>query len=118
MSDAPQVGDRITFADEKRAYIVQAVSGEGRWLVCTKPFPPKSTVIYTVVDTVEKLRGTDNYRGLGYETRDECERACAMFETGEAEFSHRRPPIAYEITRVRATAERDSATQLSEGTNP
>ncbi len=95
-----KVDARITFADERRAYTVQAVSSDGRWLVCTKPFPPRSTVIYTVVDTVEKLRGVDNYWGLGYETREACERACRMFESGEAEFSHRRQPIRYEITKV------------------
>lgn len=58
-------------------------------------------MIYTVVDRAEQVRGVDNYWGLGYETREECERACRMFETGEAEFSHRRRPIAFEITRVR-----------------
>lgn len=29
-SEMFQVGDRITFAEEKRAYTVQAVSGDGR----------------------------------------------------------------------------------------
>lgn len=69
------VGDRIYFAEEKRPYTVRAC--DDRFLICTKPynFKPK-TVIYTIVDLVEGIRGTDNY-SIGwcdyYETKD-CER--------------------------------------------
>ena len=69
------VGDRIYFAEEKRPYTVRAC--DDRFLICTKPynFKPK-TVIYTIVDLVEEIRGTDNY-SIGwcdyYETKD-CER--------------------------------------------
>lgn len=111
MADTLHVDDRVTFAEEKRAYTVQAVSDDGRWAVCTKPFPPQQTVIYTVVDLVDEVRGTDNYWGLGYETREQCENACGMFERGEAEFSHRRPPIDCKITRVRPAAK----TEVSRG---
>ena len=69
------VGDKIYFAEEKRPYTVRAC--DDRFLICTKPynFKPK-TVIYTIVDLVEGIRGTDNY-SIGwcdyYETKD-CER--------------------------------------------
>ena len=69
------VGDKIYFAEEKRPYTVRAC--DDRFLICTKPynFKPK-IVIYTIVDLVEGIRGTDNY-SIGwcdyYETKD-CER--------------------------------------------
>lgn len=69
------VGDKIYFAEEKRPYTIRAC--DDRFLICTKPynFKPK-TVIYTIVDLVEGIRGTDNY-SIGwcdyYETED-CER--------------------------------------------
>lgn len=68
------VGDKIYFAEEKRPYTIRAC--DERFLICTKPynFKPK-TVIYTIVDLVERIRGTDNY-SIGwcdyYETED-CE---------------------------------------------
>ena len=55
-----KVGDKIRFAEEKRPYVVRAC--DERFLVCTKPFNlrPK-TVMYTIVDLVEGIRGTDGY---------------------------------------------------------
>lgn len=95
------VGARIWFADERKPYAVRAVSADGRWAVCTKPFAALKTVLYTVVDFEEQLRGTDNYVGcLGYETDDECAEALALFECGEAEFSRRRPPITLQVSRI------------------
>jgi hypothetical protein len=91
------VGDKLKFLGEKQRYKVQAVSGDGRWAVCTKPFNLQRTVVYTVVDFVDGVRGVDNYGGLGYETAEHCERACAMFESGDAEHSRRHPPIPLRI---------------------
>lgn len=68
--DAP-VGSRITFAEEVRAYTVRARSD--RYLVCTKPFAPLRTVLYTVVDLLENVRGTENLIfGMGAETDEQC----------------------------------------------
>lgn len=60
-------GDRIRFAEEKQRYTVRAVSADGRWVICTKPFNPHRTVIYTVIDFDSGVRGPDNYHGLGYD---------------------------------------------------
>lgn len=66
-----EVGSRIYFEEEKRPYRVRARSG--RYLVCTKPHNPKKTVLYTVVDLVEQVRGTENLVfGFGAETDEEC----------------------------------------------
>ncbi|MFD9964866.1 hypothetical protein [Amycolatopsis sp. NPDC058986] len=98
-----QPGDAIRFSDERRSYTVRAVSDDGRWVACTKPFPAQDTVLYTVCDFQENLRGHDNFLlGLGYETDGECRAAIGMFATGEAEFSHRHRPIPFRIVQWRA----------------
>ena len=95
-----QPGDRLRFGEERNGYTVQAVSTDGRWAVCTKPFKARRTVIYTVVDFVNDVRGVDNLVfGLGYETREDCEAMAALFEAGDAEHSARRhPPIPLRVT--------------------
>jgi hypothetical protein len=86
--DKMQTGDRVRFAEEKQAYTVQA-RGD-RFLVCTKPFNPRRTVLYTVVDLAHGIRGTENLIfGLGAETREQCEQMLARLEAGETEISYR-----------------------------
>lgn len=86
------VGDKIKFAEEKQRYIVQAKGT--RYLVCTKPFNPKKTVLYTVVDSVKLIRGTENLiLGFGAETREQCEDMISRLESTDickkTEVSHR-----------------------------
>jgi len=62
------VGDKIKFVEEKATYTVQARSE--RYVICSKPFNLKGTVIYTIVDLKEGIRGPDsNVFGLSYESR-------------------------------------------------
>lgn len=75
-----QVGDRVWFLEQARPYKVQAISASGRYLVCTKPFSVKRTVLYTVVD-------------------EECEHAAAMFDAQQFTFSQRRKPIRLRFAR-------------------
>lgn len=78
------VGDKVRFAEEKQAYTIQARGV--RYLVCTKPFNPKRTVLYTVVDMVECIRGTENLViGAGAETRGQCEEMLMRLEGRDAE---------------------------------
>lgn len=93
------VDDRVWFTDERLPYTVQAVAGP--WAVLTKPFAARGTVLYTVLNVETGWRGRDNYSGLGYETREECEQAAEMFASGEAEHSHRHPPITAFVKDVR-----------------
>lgn len=98
-----EVGDRVWFADpdDKRPYTVRAVTADGRWAVCTKPFAARHTVIYTVVDFRNQVRGRDNLVfGFGYETDEQCQSMAAMFEAGEAEHSRRYPPIELRVART------------------
>jgi hypothetical protein len=80
-----QVGDRVRFAEERGPYTVKALAANGRYAICTKPFNPQRTVLYTIVDSQRQVRGTDNWHGLGYETAEEIADAAAMFDSGEAE---------------------------------
>lgn len=95
-----EAGDRVWFVEEKLPYTVKAVSADGRWAVCTKPFAARHTSIYTVVDFVHQVRGRDDHFGLGYETDEDCRTALAMFESGDAEHSHRHRPIPLRIART------------------
>ena len=66
-----KVGTRIWFLGESHPYRIRA-RGE-RYLVCTKPFNLQKTVIYTVVDLVEDVRGTENLIfGVGAESDQDC----------------------------------------------
>lgn len=66
-----KVGDQIKFRNEKQRYRIRACNE--RFLICTKPFNPKQTVIYTIVDLEEKIRGPENLIfGMGFETDTQC----------------------------------------------
>lgn len=118
-----RVGQQVTFAEDPNPYLVQAVSASGRWVSATRAWsqwdidqahlsgdaeafdsglmggwPALGACVYTVIDTVNELRGTDNAVGsLGYETREDCESALTLFEDGDFEYSRRTPPIPLRI---------------------
>lgn len=81
--------DRIKFAGEKQRYTVRAVSADGRWAICTKPFNLQRTVIYTVIDFDGGVRGPSTSWGSGFETEQQIAESMAQFETGRAEVSRR-----------------------------
>lgn len=85
------VGSRVTFEGERMPYTIQARNE--RYAICTKPFAPRRTVIYSIVDIAEQVRGPDNLVfGNGYETREDCEARLddLMDPEGCTEISHRR----------------------------
>lgn len=98
------VGTKVWFEGEKQGYTVRARSR--RFIVCTKPFNLKKTMIYCVIDLDEGVRGTENLVfGFGAETDEQCEDMVRRL-TGEdgslgyrTEVSHRnRVPI--HVTKV------------------
>jgi hypothetical protein len=93
------VGDRLWFAEEKQAYRVKGITTDRRWAICTKPFNPRHTVIYSVIDFDDEVRGVDNYGSLGYESDEDCANALAYFEAGDACHSRRHRPIDLYITK-------------------
>jgi len=81
-------GDRIHFEEESRPYVIRSI-GE-RYVVCTKPFNLRHTVLYTVVDMKENVRGTEDLVfGLGAETDKQCEEMLYRLEHDVTEISHR-----------------------------
>jgi hypothetical protein len=86
-----RVGDRVRFRDETYRvwWTVRAVSPDGRWAILTKPDNLRHSVLYTIVDFDDGVRGPDNYGGLGYETPEQIADAMERFVTGDAEVSVR-----------------------------
>ena len=86
-----KVGDKIYFKGEKFPYVIQAC--DKRFLVCTKPFNPKQTVQYTIVDLEKGIRGADNYWKWGghydYSKQEECQQCLKDLYRGEVEISSR-----------------------------
>jgi hypothetical protein len=83
-----KVGDKIKFKEEKTPYRIRAMSN--RFAVCTRPFNPQRTVIYTVLDFEHEIRGPENtVFGMGAETDEQCQEMLKRFESGEGEVSHR-----------------------------
>ena len=79
---------KVYFAEEKRPYKIRCVSQ--RYAICTKPFNPKHTVLYAIVDFQKQIRGTENLVfGRGAETARQCAEMLARLEAGETEISHR-----------------------------
>lgn len=82
-----KIGQQIWFwDDDAQPYIIQAAGP--RFLVCT--FPHEDTVMYTIVDLVNYVRGTENLIfGAGAETPQLCAEMQDRLETGETEISRR-----------------------------
>lgn len=82
------VGDKIYFAEESKPYKVRAAND--RYAICTKPYNLKRTVLYTIVDLVEEIRGTENtVFCMGFENDLDCEEALRRLISGDSEISRR-----------------------------
>lgn len=83
------VGDRVYVPYEKKPYRVRC--RDDRYIICTKPFNPRHTVTYFIVDLFEKWRAPDNMIFCsGYETDEDCSERLNELENGEIELSRRR----------------------------
>lgn len=79
-------GDRVKFRSEKQGYSVMATSQ--RYSICTKPFNIKHTVLYTIIDWHDGLRGTEDLVfGMGAETQAQCDDMLKRLTNGESEIS-------------------------------
>ena len=88
MMDKVDVGTKIKFVDETQRYTVQA--SNRFYSICTKPFNAKKTVIYTIVDWYNKLRGTEDLIFCnGAETKEQCEDMLNRLTNGESNISGR-----------------------------
>ena len=84
-----KVGDKIKFVEEKHPYTIRACND--RFLICTKPFNPKHTVLYTIVDLQEGIRGRNWWVFNIYEYKDDadCKQCLDDLISGECEISYR-----------------------------
>lgn len=84
-----KVGDKVYLPNEKRPYRVRA--RDDRYIICTKPYNPQRTVLYFIVDLVDKWRAPDNMVFCsGYETDEECLERLKELQEGKIELSIRR----------------------------
>lgn len=91
------IGDKVFVPKEKRPYRVRV--RDDRYIICTKPFNPKHTVLYFIVDLKRKMRGPDDRIFCsGYETDEHCTERLKELQDGEIEVSMRRGiPLDIEI---------------------
>lgn len=87
-------GARIWFKGEKQAYTVRA--SNVAFAICTKPFNARKTVLYTIIDWEQDVRGAEDLLfGMGAETDEECRQMLERLTLGESEVSYRnRVPLA------------------------
>lgn len=97
-NEAIKVGTKIKFEREKRRYTVRA--SNRFFSICTKPQnivtrkgksgTVEKTVLYTVIDWHNQMRGTENLVfGFGAETDEECQEMLERLTMGKSEVSYR-----------------------------
>lgn len=83
------VGDKVYVPTDKRPYTVKA--RDERYIICTKPFNARHTVLYFIIDLVDRWRAPDNMIFChGYETDEECRERLKELQDGVIELSRRR----------------------------
>lgn len=81
-------GDPVFVWNEVRPYRVKC--RDERFIICTKPFNLKRTVMYFIVDLERHVRGTDNsVFCFGYETQEQCKERLKELQEGRIEVSYR-----------------------------
>ena len=84
-----KVGDKVYIPNQKKPYRVRA--RDDRYIICTKPYNPHHTVLYFIIDLIEKRRGPDNMIFcFGYETAEDCRARLKDLQDGTIEVSQRR----------------------------
>jgi hypothetical protein len=85
-----KVGTKIFFEKEIRPYMVKAHND--RYAICTKPYNPKRTVLYTIIDFKNKQRAPNwwIFNIYDYKVQADIEQCLKDLETGECELSKRR----------------------------
>lgn len=91
------IGDKVCVPTDKRPYTVKA--RDERYIICTKPFNVRHTVLYFIIDLLNKWRAPDNMIFCsGYETTEDCQERLKELQDGTIELSRRRGiPLDIEI---------------------
>ncbi len=81
-------GDKVWFDSTRMAFTVRC--SNARFAICTRPFALKKTVLYCIVDLVEKVRGPEDLvLGFGVETDQQCQEMLERVTKGESRVSQR-----------------------------
>lgn len=81
-------GELIKFRKDKQRFTVRCASK--RYAICTKPFNPLHTVLYTIIDQERNVRGPENLIfGMGCETDVECLQMLVRLLDGDSEVTYR-----------------------------
>lgn len=91
------IGDKVCVPTDKRPYTVKA--RDERYIICTKPFNVRRTVLYFIIDLLNKWRAPDKMIFCsGYETTEDCQERLKELQDGTIELSRRRGiPLDIEI---------------------
>lgn len=99
-------GDKVRFDNDRMPFYVRAVSPDGRWVICTRPFPLRNTVLYTIIDFDNGVRGPDDLVfTFGYENDEDIADNMQRLINGEMEVSvrHDTPLFISHVIRAEAT---------------
>lgn len=97
-------GFKIYFVGERIGYTIKACNK--RYLICTKPYNPKKTVLYTIVDLKEEIRGTNNlvFNLYDYAKQKDIERCMKDLISGESDLDGlkitRRNRVPLQIVKI------------------
>ena len=84
-----EVGDKVYIPNDKRPYRVRV--RDDRYIICTKPYNPQQTVLYFIIDLVDKWRAPDDrIFCAGYETDEDCNERLKELQEGLIGLSVRR----------------------------
>lgn len=89
-----RVGDNVFIYEHTRPFKVRC--RDERYIICTKPFNVKHTVLYFIIDLERGVRGPDDrVFCCGYETDEQCAERLRELQNGEIEVSYRRSVALY-----------------------
>lgn len=84
-----EVGDKVYIPDQSKPYTVRC--RDNRYIICTKPYNPKRTVMYFIIDLEKKWRALDDrVFCFGYETDEDCQERLKELQNEEIFLSLRR----------------------------
>lgn len=94
-----KVGDRIYVSGEEKPYRVRA--RDNRYIIATKPFNPRRTVLYFIIDIARGVRGPDNMIFChGYESDEDIAERLVELQKGEIEVSYRRSVPSIMVQKI------------------
>lgn len=84
-----KAGDKLYVYGEVKPYTVKA--RDERYIIATKPYNLKRTVLYFIIDLIKGWRGPDDrVFCCGYETSEDIKERLQELRNGEIEVSRRR----------------------------